>query len=256
MSSDAPQCTPALDNEEEEGENTRMAYDTDRRPQSESERTAAAIRFLQEKESFRPRLMDLLAKNPNVGTIEGLAQLAHTIQRGLYVVNGLTGGDTGRRISDAHTEFGARVPATLLDRQRITRSYEAGNLRAWLGRKGLDVQVEPGDADVHWSQGVSGGIRGKEERDYYFQAEDMTPGAVGAVTEYLSAKLEETVVRLQESPYENDLKVLKAASAVVRTVAAEVQSIAVEGKVPDIEVYRVMLGDPLRGIGLTLVEKS
>ncbi|OGM13845.1 hypothetical protein A3A76_05020 [Candidatus Woesebacteria bacterium RIFCSPLOWO2_01_FULL_39_23] len=205
--------------------------------------------FLQQKQGFQSQLRELVINNPNAGTIAGLNNLAHTLQYELYQTSGITRGDFGRGISGAGTEFLARVPATMLDRGSISLSYERGNLAAWFRGKGLDVEVVGKDREVHWSGGS-----GKPESNYYFKSEELSPGALVAISEHLAVSINRKAAEYKDNP--DDVRVMSIAAAIAGVLGEEIRSIAETGRPLDGETAKALLDKPLTDIGLQITERK
>lgn len=218
----------------------------------ERARLTASFELVRQGQEFQSQMIGLLAENPNAGTIEGLATLAHSAQQDLYATNGLNRGESGRAVKNNNTEMGVRVVATLLDRNVISVDYEIGNLEGWLRRKSLGVERE-GEREIHWSKGREG-TGGQQEHGLYFKREELTLGATTSILEHLSVKCVEMAAKHVGS--EKDVRVLVLAGAVAKTVSMEIRSLVATGKPISKEMYQVMLGKPLEGIGVKVVDRD
>lgn len=209
-----------------------------------------SVNFTHQKREFQTnRLSKLLHQKPNSGTIAGMANLAGQAQVDLYTTDGINRGDTGRRISNANVEMGARVVATLLDRTNINPSYEVGNINAWLRSKGLETQSTVHD-DVVWTQGKLSHLAGEVETNHYFSQSDVTVGADATIFDLLALKCSEMAQKHAENP--NDVKVLNLASAVATTLSMEISSLATTGQALPKEIYKATLETPLKDFGIQM----
>lgn len=197
-------------------------------------------------------------ENPNSHTMSGLYMLGSELQQRMYAsADSMWPTEFRSGLSQAGTEFAARVAPTIIDRSNISLSYEQGNLNAWLRNKDLEVELDPSkrfDYPVSWSE-MPGGV---QEPDYYFSNQQMNPQQYGAMAESVAAKFG-SMRDLAEKIYGPDAeqtKLLGMVAAVELAVSTEIGSVAGGQGALTAEQVREIVGPQLKAVGFSLVDRG
>ncbi len=160
-------------------------------------------------------------------------------------------------LSQAGTEFAARVGITLIDRSNISLSYEQGNLHAWLREKGLDVELDPSkkfDYPVDWSRLP----QGDQEKDYYFSGQTINPQQLAVMAENVAAKFAGMRDMAGEvyGPDSEQVKLLGMAAAVQMAVSTEIGSVISGQGGLTADQTKELIGPQLKAVGFSLVDSK
>ncbi len=219
-------------------------------PKGEQKSSLRLLQLSKEQADFRPAL-GRFSRETRHPDIESVHHLAAQAQMTIYADNANT--EMGKNLDRAETEFGARIPVTLLARGVVSPRYEAGNLNAWLGKKGIEANTIPERSqDYDWNRShLQLGKITPEETLALVNSKQMTPGAVLETYDYLKTTLAEMKTRINS---ETDQKVLVAAETACFVLAEEIRACA-RGEVLPTEFYWAALELPMAGIGIELTKK-
>jgi hypothetical protein len=160
----------------------------------------------------------------------------------------------GRKINLSGTEFGARIPVTILDRGVFSPRYETENINAWLRHKGLQAKTAEGQQqDWDWERNGFGlGKITSKETEALVSSDQITPGAAVEIFDHLKLTLAEMTSRTTDRRAQ---QVLTTAGAVCFVLAEEIRACA-RGETLPSDFYLTALEKPLAGVGIVLEESK
>lgn len=216
------------------------------------------LKNVQSRIRMTQRIDNLGRDNPNLYTMSGLYTISSELQsRLLSIDDSMWPTEVRNGLLQSGTEFAARVAPTLIDRSKISLSYEQGNLNAWLRNKGLGVELDPNkrfDYSVDWHELP----QGSQEMDYYFSKLRFNPQELGVLAENVTAKYETMRDRARKL-YGSDseqAKLLDMAAAMELALSAEIGSIISGQGGLTAEQVKELVGPQLKAVGLSLMEKG
>ncbi len=180
-------------------------------------------------------------------TMSSLASLCHSLQQGLTTMNPLTQGDRARDIHHARIEYGASIPATMLDRTDLSMRYEVENLTAWLNGRGVSASTSL--HNTSWRQANDVIRTGEDNLHLSKKGEELTPGGIAAGFVYVAT---ETARVANLTDQQRSKEVLRAVSAVATTLAADIESVVLTDRPLSGTTVLDLLTQPLAKIGIKL----
>jgi hypothetical protein len=201
------------------------------------------------------KLTDLDRKRANVDTMSGLYMLSAELQKRLYSKNDMWPSQFSSALINARTEYGSRVGQTIIDRGTVNLEYEAGNLQAWLGGKGLEVSVNRNNLlNPNWASVTK---IGDQEQNYYFDKQVLDPASFGVLAENVAGRFLNLAKEINEkSPNSVEAVLINMAASVQTAIAAEIGDMVNGGKGLRKEQVVEMIKPALNDIGMDLADKK